>query len=106
MMPNEGNFIYYLAGLLVAVIGYFLADAHTQIKDKADKEVLKEAIETWRADLRESKAESQREAERMERQYEVKFAGVVADLSNRINSVETNLVQRMELILQLLGKNK
>lgn len=96
----------YLIGMLIGVLGYFLKDAHTQIKigleKKATQEALDRATGEWRADLKEMQDRHQRETARLEHQYEQKFAGVVQQFQDRMNSVEKNLQDRMDLILEVL----
>ena len=101
-MPTELEALKWLGGLLIAIIVWVFLDAKSRINEKADKEALLTAVDTWREDLKEAKDLHQRETERMERQYDIKFAGVVKDFSERMNSIETNLSQRMELILKIL----
>lgn len=100
----------YLIGLLIAVLGYFLKDAHTNIKlglkEKANQEALDRATQEWRSDLKDIQERHQRETERLEHHYEQKFAGVVQQFQDRMNSVEKNLQDRMDLILELLKQRK
>jgi hypothetical protein len=116
-MPTEIDALKYIGGLLIALIVYVFLDAKSRINEKADKEALikaekshqdalSNAVDTWKEDLKDAKDLHQRETERMERQYDVKFAGVVKDFSDRMNSIESNLSQRMELILRLLESKK
>lgn len=112
-MPTELEFVKWLGGLLIGLLAWVFLDAKSRINEKADKEALAKsekshqdalatAVDTWKTDLKDAKDLHQRETERMERQYDVKFAGVVKDFSDRMNSIESNLSQRMELILRLL----
>lgn len=98
----------YLVALLIAVLGYFLKDAHTSIKlglkEKANQDELDRAKQEWRIDLKDVEERHQRETTRLEHQYEQKFAGVVQQFQERMNSVEKNLQDRMDLILELLKK--
>lgn len=96
----------YLVGLLIAVLGYFLKDAHTNIKlglkEKATQDALDRATQEWRSDLKEMQDRHQRETQRLEYQYEQKFANVVQQFQDRMNGVEKNLQDRMDLILEIL----
>jgi phage host-nuclease inhibitor protein Gam len=102
------NPVPYLVGLLIVVLGYFLKDAHTNIKvglkEKASQDALDRAQQEWRSDLKDMQDRHQRETTRLEHQYEQKFAGVVQQFQDRMNSVEKNLQDRMDLILELLKK--
>lgn len=96
----------YLFSLLIAILAYFLKDAHSTIKigleRRATQDALDKAIDAWRKDLKEMQDRHQRETARLEHQYEQKFAGVVQQFQDRMNSVEKNLQDRMDLILEVL----
>jgi hypothetical protein len=109
-MFDPANPAPYLIGVLVAALiatlGYFLKDAHTNIKvgleQRATQKALEEAKADWRTDLRDMQARHQRETDRLEQQYEKKFAAVVNQFQDRMDSVERNLQGRMDMILELL----
>ncbi len=46
------------------------------------------------------------EATRMERQYEVRFAGVVAQFSERINSMERNMSDKMDFMIKMIQQGR
>lgn len=113
------NAIKWPVGVLIAVLGYFLRDAHVSmkqdIKKKADKDALDDAFRAYREDMKameERHSESMKamdsrhkeETARMERYYEVKLVGVVAQFSERMNSMEKNLLDRMDLIRTTMSK--
>lgn len=106
MSANEYSVLGFLAVMLIGVIGYFLKDAHNQLKIKADKDALEGAVDALRNDQKAAEERYRREADRMERQYDVKFSGVVKDFSDRMNSIEHNLSQQINLILELLKHNR
>ena len=106
MFEFLNNPIPYIVAVLVALLAYFLRDAHMTIKigleQKATHASLEEAKSQWRTDLREMEERHQRDNNRLEQQYEKKFAAVVAQFQDRMDSVERNLQGRMDLILELL----
>lgn len=102
--------------LLVAVLGYFLRDAHSSIKRSVSEKASKEAVESlraesqrqaeeWRNELTRREDRSQQELQRMEDQYEKKFAGALAELRNQITTLESHMKDRMDMILKLLERN-
>lgn len=109
-MFDPANPTPYLIGVLIAaligILAYFLKDAHLNIKvgleQRATQKALEEAKSDWRTDLREMQGRHQRETDRLEQQYEKKFAAVVTQFQDRMDSVERNLQGRMDLILELL----
>ncbi len=107
-MPDPSNPWPYIIGLIVAVCLYFLKDAHTQIKigleQKATSKALEDAKADWRMDLREQNERHQRETARLETQYEQKFAAVVAQFQGRMDSIEKNLTDRMDMILHIIER--
>jgi len=98
----------WIVGTVVLMLAYFLKDAHTTIKigleQRATQKALEEAKSEWRTDLREQNDRHQRETTRLEQQYEQKFAAVVTQFQDRMDSVERNLQGRMDLILELLKR--
>lgn len=107
-MFDAANPTPWIVGLLVLTLAYFLKDAHTQIKigleQKATQKALEEAKENWRQDLRELTERHQRETTRMEAQYELKFAAVVNQFQGRMDSIEKNLNDKMDMILHIIER--
>lgn len=110
MTPEMLDAAKWLAAILIGVLGWFLRDAHAGFKsslmDKVDRTTFESAVTQWHTDMRTLEERHQRENERLERQYEVKFAGVVQQFQERINNVEKNLSDRMDLILKILDGRK
>lgn len=119
--PEVWDSVKWAAMLLVAILGYFLRDAHRDFKDglerKADKKVIDDAFAVYRADMRSIEDRHKEETARLERQYEVRFAGVVAQFSERLNSVERavsdrigtmerGVSEKMDLILSVVDRRK
>lgn len=107
-MFDPSNPAPYIVGMLVLVLAYFLKDAHTQIKigleQKATQKALEEAKEAWRADLRALNESHRRETERLEVQYEQKFAAVVAQFQGSMESVERNLTSKIDMVLHIIER--
>lgn len=108
--------LWVICLLLVAVLGYFLRDAHLSIKRSVEEKASKDSLENlraesqrqaeeWRNDLREDRARSQQELQRLEAQYEQKFAGALSELRNQITTLESHMKDRMDMILKLLERN-
>jgi uncharacterized membrane protein YgaE (UPF0421/DUF939 family) len=109
-MFDPSNPLPYVVTLLILTLAYFLKDAHQNIKigmeQKASQQALDEAKAEWRNDLRDMQERHQRETQRLEHQYEQKFAAVVTQFQDRMDSVERNLSGRMDLILELLKQRQ
>jgi len=107
-MLDPSNPIPWIIGMLVLVLAYFLKDAHTQIKigleQKATLKALEEAKEAWRSDLRDQSERHQRETARLEVQYEQKFAAVVSQFQDRMDSIEKHLADKMSTILHIIER--
>ncbi len=104
MSSVEYSILAFIATILVGVIGYFLTDAHNQLKIKADKESLTNAVDSLRREQLAAEERYRREADKMEKQYDVKFAGMVRDVSDRMNTIENNLSKQIDLVIQLLKR--
>lgn len=95
-------------GLLIAVLGYFLRDAHHSFKAdvarKADAQTTEAALRQHREDMRAMEERYREETARIERQYEERFDRAVQQLGDRVKAVETNLIERMDLIRQLIDR--
>ncbi len=105
MSSVEYSILAFIATILVGVIGYFLTDAHNQLKIKADKESLTNAVDSLRREQLAAEERYRREADKMEKQYDVKFAGMVRDVSDRMNTIENNLSKQIDLVIQLLKRD-
>lgn len=107
-MFDAANPTPWVVGMLVVTLAYFLRDSHTHIKAKieqaATQKALEEAKESWRQDLRELTERHQRETTRMEAQYELKFAAVVSQFQGRMDSIEKNLNDKMDMILHIIER--
>src|SRR6266481_5817633 len=71
MSSVEYSILAFIATILVGVIGYFLTDAHNQLKIKADKESLTNAVDSLRREQLAAEERYRREADKMEKQYDV-----------------------------------
>lgn len=102
--------IKWSAGLLVALLGYFLSDAHSHIKNglekKADQQALDSAFKVYRSDMHAMEERHKEETARLERQYEIRFAGVINQFSERINSMERNLNDKIDLMINLMNQRQ
>lgn len=100
----------WAAGLLVALLGYFLSDAHSHIKNglekKADQQALDNAFKVYRQDMHAMEERHKEETARLERQYEVRFSGVINQFSERINSLERNLNDKIDLMINLMNQRQ
>ncbi len=105
MSSVEYSILAFIATILVGVIGYFLTDAHNQLKIKADKESLTNAVDSLRREQLAAEERYRREADKMEKQYDVKFAGMVKDVSDRMNTIENNLSRQIDMVIQLLKRD-
>lgn len=98
----------WVLGLLVALLGYFLRDVHKDFKEglekKADRKALDDAFNVYRADMRAMDERHKEEITRLERQYEVRFSGVVMNFTERINSLERNMGEKMDMILNVVDR--
>lgn len=97
-------------GLLILILGYFLRDAHStfkrDIEKKADREKMEAEFITHRIDMRSMEERHRDEILRIERQYDVKFAGVVAQFSDKIQSVERNLGEKIDMVLKIVDSRQ
>lgn len=97
-------------GLLIMILGYFLRDAHVtfkrDIEKKADREKMENEFNTHRNDMRAMEERHMNEILRIERQYDIKFAGVVAQFTDKIQSVEANLGKQLERIFTIVDSRQ
>lgn len=102
------NAIRWAAVLLVGILGYFLRDAHRDFKEglerKADRKALDDAFSVYRNDMRAMEERHKEETARLERQYEVRFSGVVTQFSERLNSMERGMGEKMDMILSVVNR--
>lgn len=111
----------WAGGILLSLLGYFLHDAHKNFKDglekKADRDALDNAFKVYRQDMHAMEDRHKEETARLERQYEIRFAGVINQFSERISSVERNIdaklvsVERnmgdkMDMVIDLIHRSK
>lgn len=100
--------LWGLVVTLAGILAYFLRDAHVQFKDrldqKADRKALDDAFNVYRADMKAMDERHKEEITRLERQYEVRFSGVVMNFTERINSLERNMGEKMDMILNVVDR--
>jgi len=98
----------WAAVLLVGILGYFLRDAHRDFKAglerKADLKALDDAFSVYRNDMHAMEERHKEETARLERQYEVRFSGVVVQFSERLNGLERSMGDKMDLILNVVER--
>jgi hypothetical protein len=105
MSQNEYMTISTIGLLLCGVIGWFIKSALTKIDLKADKVALEKVVETLRQEQLAGEERYRREADKMERQYDIKFAGVVSTFQDKMNAMEVNLSKQIEMVVRLLTPN-
>lgn len=100
--------LQWAAVMLVGILGYFLRDAHRDFKvgleRKADRKALDDAFSVYRADMRDMEDRHKEETMRLERQYEVRFSGVVTQFTERLNSMERGMGEKMDMILNVVDR--
>ncbi len=93
---DVSNPAWWLA-LALVVLGYMLIDAHKSIKasirEKADKTYM-DAMEVRHAN----------EMARIERQYAEWRESIVQQFSERMNSMESNLTNRIDMVLKIVER--
>jgi hypothetical protein len=102
MSQNEYATLSAIGTMLLIVIGFFIKSALNKLEMKADKEVLENAVETLRKEQAATEERFRRDADRMENQYERKFAAVVTDFQDKMKGMETNLSKQIDLVLIML----
>lgn len=109
-MPEITETAKWALGILAGILGYFLRDAHNTIKrdvaQKVDKQQFSDSITDWHDQVNAMEKRNKETIERMERQYDVKFAGVVNQFTERMNNIEKNLSEKMDLIRELMSKDR
>lgn len=102
MSANEYMTLMAIGGMLLGVIGFFIKSALNKIEAKADKNALEDAVEILRKEQTAAEDRYRREADKMERQYEGKFAAVVSDFQDKMKGMESNLSKQIDLVLIML----
>jgi Na+-translocating ferredoxin:NAD+ oxidoreductase RnfG subunit len=103
MSQNEYMILTVIGGMLLAVIAFFIKSALNKLEIKADKEALEAAVDTLRKEQAAAEERFRREADKMERQYDVKFSGVVSDFQDKLKGMESNLSKQIEMVLLMLS---
>jgi Na+-translocating ferredoxin:NAD+ oxidoreductase RnfG subunit len=106
MSPNEYMVVMAVGGMLLGVIAFFIKSALNKIEAKADKDSLNHAVDTLRKEQEAAEERYRREADKMERQYEGKFANVVSDFQDKMKGMESNLSKQIEMVLMMLRTNQ
>jgi Na+-translocating ferredoxin:NAD+ oxidoreductase RnfG subunit len=106
MTQNEYMTISTIGVFLCGVIGWFIKSAINKIDLKADKAALEKVVETLRQEQKDGEERYRREADKMERQYDIKFAGVVSTFQDKMNAMEMNLSTQIAMVVKLLTPNK
>ena len=118
-MPDPQNPLPYVLVMLIGGILWFIRDKHNRIMASLEQKAtldaliesklnaqkqLDDAKESWRADLRQQNERHEHETARLERQYEQKFAAVVSQFQDRMDSIEKNLADKMNMILHIVER--
>lgn len=107
---DTATIVYGIAAAVVGLLAWFAQRNLTRIESdvsmKADKEHMEREISLLQSDLKEAREARERDNDRIERAGAERFTEFSSAMRDRINIMERNVEQKLDLILQMMERRK